>query len=76
VHCIFDQSRRTRDKSPVQIGEAIAALHDFALGTACLQCTGDVEKTSLVAVDSVGETALQRIASMIETLLRVASPVQ
>src|SRR5947207_8768716 len=60
----------------MQIGETVAAHHEFPRGTARLQRSSDVEETAFVALDLVRKAALQGLASVVEPLLRVAHPVQ
>ena len=74
--CIFEQSAWAGDQSPMQIGKPIAANHEFAPGTTCLQRTRDMEKAALVTVELVRKAALQSFARVIQPLLRVAHPVE
>src|SRR6266536_851036 len=60
----------------MQIGKTIAAHHELARRTACLQRTDDVEEAAFVAVDLMREATLQSLARVIEALLRVAHPVE
>ncbi len=60
----------------MQIDKTVAAHDEFAGGAARLQRRRNVQKTALVTVDLVAETAPQSLAGMIEPLLRVAHPVE
>src|SRR5262250_550018 len=73
---IFQDARRRFAEPALQIAEAIAAQHQFAYGTARLQYRDRVSKTATVIVDLVPETKPQRVARMIEPLLRVAHPIE
>src|SRR5205809_6690118 len=75
VHGVFEQSRRTCNQPPMQIGNTIAAHHELPRKLSGLQRTKNIYKTALVAVNLVGEAALQSLTRVIEPLLRVAHAV-
>src|SRR4051794_37006145 len=60
----------------MQIGKMVAAHHQFAHGTARLHHTKSMIQSAFVALNFVGETTLQGVPSVIESLLRVAYTVQ
>src|SRR5262245_21025972 len=60
----------------MQIGKTVAAHHELAYGTARLQHAKSMQEAALVTVDLVGETTLQGLACVIESLLRVAQAVE
>jgi hypothetical protein len=74
--CVFDCTRRRRKQSAFEIEETVAAHGEFARGTAGVQRRRNVQKTALVTVNPVAETAAHSLARMIEPLLSVADAIE
>src|SRR5262245_17385373 len=60
----------------MQIGKTVAAHHELAHGTARLQHAKSMQEAALVTVELVRQAALQGLACMIKSLLRVAQAVE